>query len=57
MAVMMGIHDVFPPDNNDSNDPISERKLINNEGRYSIQKTLLGFNFEGLAKTMWLELA
>ncbi len=54
---MMGIHDVFPPDNNDSNDPISERKLINNEGRYSIQKTLLGFNFEGLAKTMWLELA
>jgi hypothetical protein len=27
-AVMMGIHDVFPPDDNDSNNPISERKLI-----------------------------
>jgi hypothetical protein len=24
-AVMTGIHDIFPPDNNDSNDPISEK--------------------------------
>jgi hypothetical protein len=24
MAVMTGIHDIFPPDNNDSNDPILE---------------------------------
>ncbi len=57
-AVMMGIHDVFPPDANDSNDPISEtRKLINDEGQYSTQKMLLGFYFDGSAKTMWLESA
>jgi hypothetical protein len=45
------------PDDNDSNNPISERKLIKDEGRYSTQKMLLGFNFDGLAKTMWLELS
>jgi hypothetical protein len=27
-AVMTGIHDVFPEDAVDSNDPISEKKLI-----------------------------
>jgi hypothetical protein len=57
MAVMMGIHDVFPPGENDSNNPISERKLIKDEGQYSTQKTLLGFNFGGSAQTMWLESA
>ncbi len=57
MAVMMGIYKLFALDDNDSNNPTSERKLIKDEGRYSTQKTLLGFNFGGLAKIMWLELA
>jgi hypothetical protein len=57
MAVMMVIYDVFPLDDNDTNDPISERKLIKDEGRYSTQKMLLGFDFKGLAKTMWLDSA
>ena len=26
-GTMMGVHDIFPTDNNDSNDPISEKKL------------------------------
>ena len=56
-AVMTGIHDVFSPDAIDSNDPISEKKLIKHEGRYSTQKTLLGFDFDGTVKTMWLEVA
>jgi hypothetical protein len=56
-AVMTGIHDVFPGDAMDSNDPISEKKLIKQEGRYSTLKTLLGFDFNGTAKTMWLEAA
>jgi hypothetical protein len=56
-AVMTGIHDVFPPDQDDGNDPISEKKLAKDEGRYSTQKTLLGFDFDGEAKTMWLEAA
>jgi hypothetical protein len=54
-AVMTGIHDVFPPDDDDNNDPISEKKLKKGEGTYSTRKTLLGFNFNGEEKTMQLE--
>ncbi len=56
-AVMMSIHDVFLPDTDDSNDPISKKKLLKNNGQYSTLKTLLGFDFDGSAKTMWLKLA
>ncbi len=51
----MGIHDVFPPDSEDSSDPISEKKLKQNNGLYSTCKTLLGFDIDGNAKTIWLE--
>ena len=55
---MTGIHDVFPADNdNDDDDPISEKKLKKLEGQYSTIKTLLGFDFDGIGKTMWLEAA
>jgi hypothetical protein len=56
-AIMHGIHDVFPPDEVDSNDPISEKKLTKGEGRYKTRKTLLGFDFDGEGKTMWLKSA
>ena len=42
-AVMTGIYGVFPPDCDDGNDPISEKKLLQNKGQYSTRKTLLGF--------------
>ncbi len=54
-AIMHGIHNLFPPDEDDSNDPISEKKLKKGEGRYETRKTLLGFDFDGKAKTMWLK--
>ena len=54
-AIMTGIHDVFPADIVDGNDPISEKKLLKGEGQYSVFKTLLGFDFDGKRKTMWLE--
>ena len=54
-AIMQGIHDVFPEDANDSNDPISLKKLQKGEGKYCTKKCLLGFEFDGEAKTMWLE--
>ncbi len=54
-AIMTGIHDVFPADIIDSNNPISEKKLLKGEGQYSLFKTLLGFHFDGKRKTMWLE--
>ena len=54
-AVMTGIHDVFPADADDDEDPISLKKLKQREGEYSTRKTLLGFDFDGVHKTMWLE--
>jgi hypothetical protein len=54
-ATMLGIHDVFPANIVDSNDPISEKKPKKGEGQYSTLKTLLGFDFDGNRKTMWLE--
>jgi hypothetical protein len=57
-AVMMGIHDIFPAnDLDDGDDPISEKKLKNLKGQYSTEKTLLGFDFDGICKTMWLKSA
>ncbi len=56
-AIMTGIHDVFPPDCDNGNDPISERKFLKDDGRYSTRKTLLGFDFDESAKTMWLKAA
>jgi hypothetical protein len=46
-AIMSGIHDIFPANIVDSNDPISEKKLKQGEGQFSTFKTLLGFDFDG----------
>ena len=51
-AMMHGIHDVFPPDDNDDKDPLSVKKMDKGEGLYDIEKMLLGFDFNGEAKTM-----
>ena len=56
-AVMTGIHDVFPADENDNEDPIAKRKLEKKEGEYDVLKTVLGFDFDGHNKTIWLEAA
>jgi hypothetical protein len=53
-AVMHGIHDVFPPDGDEENDPISLKKLRKLEAMWALQKEILGFDFDGLKKTMWL---
>ncbi len=52
---MTGIHNVFPANDNDSNDPISEKILNQSDGEYSTTKTILGFDFDGVNKTIWLE--
>lgn len=52
---MKGIHDIFPPEDDELNDPISVKKLTKGEGRYSTTKCLLGFEFDGVNKTLWLE--
>ena len=54
-AVMHGIHDVFPADEDASNDPISKKKLDKGDGSWAVIKDILGLTFDGLAKTVWLE--
>ncbi len=56
-AVMHVIHNVFLADDNNANDPISKNILMKGEGVMSTAKTILGFNFDGVEKTMWLESA
>ena len=54
-AIMHGIHDVFPPDDDDERDPISAKKLQKGDGVFSTRKCVLGFDFDGEEKTIWLE--
>eukprot|EP00956_Cyclotella_meneghiniana_P004838 scaffold5989_cov47-Cyclotella_meneghiniana.AAC.9 len=54
-AVMTGVHDVFPADKNDENDPLSLKKLKKGEGEMSLFKEMLDFDFDGNKKTMQLE--
>ncbi len=54
-AVVTGIHDVFPEDDDDMNDPILLKKMKKGESQLSMHKMLLGFHFDGEIKTIWLE--
>lgn len=54
-AIMHGIHDVFPANEQDSDDPISLKKLRKGDGSWMLRKDILGFTFDGDAKTLWLE--
>ena len=54
-AVMTGIHDVFPADDVDEEDPISLKKLKKKDGEWAVVKDVLGFTFNGEGKTMQLE--
>ncbi len=51
-AIMTGIHNVFPADHNNGEDPILEKKLIKGEGTFRLVKTLLGFVVDGNNKTL-----
>jgi hypothetical protein len=54
-GILHGIHDVFPPSEDDTTDPISHKKLRKGEGTFETIKCLLGFEFNGVNKTIWLE--
>ena len=51
-ALMHGIHDVFPEEACGDNDPISMKKMKKKDGAWMIQKEILGWTFDGKAKTM-----
>ena len=54
-AVMSGIYDVFPADTDDDEDPISLKKMKKLEAMWTLNKDILGFTFDGIEKTIWLE--
>ncbi len=54
-AVMTGMHNVFPEAKDNNNDPISFKKLKKGESQLSTRKTLLGFDFDGNKKMLWLK--
>jgi len=54
-SVMKGVHDVFPEDEVDDEDPLSLKKLKKMEGAWALVKSILGFEFNGDDKTLWLE--
>ena len=49
-AVMSGIHDVFPVDTFDENDPISLKIMKLLEVMWALEKEILGFGFDGVKK-------
>ena len=54
-ALLHAIHDVFPssPDN-PGEDPVALKKLKKMEGAWAVRKDILGWVFDGKAKTMEL---
>ena len=53
-ATMHGIHDVFPPEEDCDNDPISNKKLRKGDAEWANVKEVLGMTFDGVNKTIWL---
>ena len=56
-GVMHSVHDMFPAQEQDNEDPISMKKIKKGEGVWALQKDILGFTFGGKAgrKTLQLE--
>jgi hypothetical protein len=54
-GILHGIHNVSPPSNNNSKDPISAKKLQKGNSTFKSKKCMLGFDFDGGSKTIWLE--
>jgi hypothetical protein len=54
-SILHGMHDVFPPSTDDTRDPISAKKLHKGNGTYTTTKCLLGLEFNGKNKTIWLK--
>jgi hypothetical protein len=46
---------MFFPSRKEGQDPILEKKLKKGEGTFADKKCILGFDFDGTNKTLWLE--
>jgi hypothetical protein len=59
-ATLHGIHSIFPPtavSKHSGGDPISEKKMIANEGLFDYEKEILGWIFNGVEYTISLPTA
>ena len=54
-GILHGINDVFPPSEDNNTDPILNKKLHKGDRTFETSKCLLGFNFDGVEKTVWLK--
>jgi hypothetical protein len=54
-SILHGIHGVFSPSADKKKEPISAKKLPKGDGTYKTTKCILGFDFDGKNKTMWLK--
>ncbi len=54
-GILHGIHSIFPPSMDNSKDPILAKKLRKGDGTFKTNKCLLGFKFDDVNKTIWLE--
>ena len=56
-AILLGIHSIFPPTKitgHTGEDPVSQKKLLQNEGLFETQKEILGWNIDGKHFTIQL---
>ena len=55
-TMIIGIHDVFPPDKDDKEYAISLKKILKKEAVWETIKNVLGFEFDGNPgeHTIWL---
>jgi hypothetical protein len=60
-AAIHGIHSVFPPTSVTKHiggkEPISDRKLENGDGNFETEKEMIGFEFDGIKRTIRLPAA
>ena len=56
-AAMQGIHDVFSPAKKEDDDPNSVKKLRNQDSAWALSKDMLGFDFDGKARSILLDSA
>ena len=54
-AMGHGIHDVFPTSADPVDDAMAFKKMERGDCLYDTKKDILGFNFDGILKTIWLE--
>jgi hypothetical protein len=52
---MYGIHNIFPLDDGNDNNPILLQRLIKRNGSWALVKDILRLTFNGDNKTVWLE--